>query len=93
MTTPTIQKNLDALLAARAKEHITLNEERKRTSRRYHKRRALKWTEKQPPFWKIVRGKNWRPPTPSHLLGDVLVAEAMSAKMRRVRAGKSDKEG
>jgi hypothetical protein len=67
MTTPTIQKNLDALLAARAEEHVTVNAQRKRISKRSYRRRALKWNEEQPVFWKMMRGKNWREP-PAYLL-------------------------
>jgi hypothetical protein len=68
MTTPSIERRLKRLLAARDKDLVEIRAERKRINHYDHQRRRLKWREKQGTLWEIIRGPKpppdyMRPPT------------------------------
>jgi hypothetical protein len=64
VATASIERRLKRLLAARDIELAERARERKRISRRYYKRRRLKWREQQPTLWEIIRGPK---PLPDHM--------------------------
>jgi hypothetical protein len=64
MTTPSIERRLKRLVAARDKELVEINKQRRRINRKDHQRRRLKWREPQLTLWEIIRGP--RPP-PDHM--------------------------